>query len=97
MLIDDASAIDGEPYLAATARRPVIALSPDLAAEIDVAAGDPVTIRGSGAGLVTWPAQIEQMPQRTVWLPASSGGVRLGRDVGVGHGSVVQIEKGVGP
>jgi NADH-quinone oxidoreductase subunit G len=97
MLIDDASAIDGEPYLAATARRPVIAVSPDLAAEIDVAAGDPVTIRGSGAGSVTWPAQIEQMPPRTVWLPASSGGVRLGRDVGVGHGSVVQIEKGVAP
>ncbi len=94
MLIDDSAAVDGEPYLAATARRPVVAVSTDLAAALGVVDGDLVTVRGSGAGAVSWPAQVEDMPRGTVWLPTSSGGVKLGRDVGAAHGSVVHIEKG---
>jgi NADH-quinone oxidoreductase subunit G len=93
MLVDDARAIDGEPYLAATARRPVAALSAALAETIDVSEGDYVEVTGE-SGAATWPVVIAEVADGTVWLPSSAQGVHLRRDLGVGHGSTVQIAKG---
>src|SRR5206468_6053267 len=50
MLLDAGRMQDGEPYLAGTARIPVVRLSPATAAEVGVVDGDPVTVstdRGS--------------------------------------------------
>jgi NADH-quinone oxidoreductase subunit G len=93
MLVDDARAIDGEPYLAATARRPVAALSAALAETIDVSEGDHVEVTGE-SGTATWPVVIAEVADGTVWLPSSAQGVHLRRDLGIGHGSTVQIAKG---
>jgi NADH-quinone oxidoreductase subunit G len=93
MLVDDARAIDGEPYLAATARRPVAAMSAALAASIDVAEGDLVRVTGE-SGTVSWPVRISDVADGTVWLPLSAQGIHLRRDLGVQYGSTVQIAKG---
>ena len=85
---------DGEPYLAGTARKPVVRLSADTAAEIAAADGDDVTVSTS-RGSITLPLAITDMPDRVVWLPLNSPGSAVHRKLGVTLGSVVSI--GVGP
>jgi NADH-quinone oxidoreductase subunit G len=90
MLLDLGRLQDGEPYLAATARRPVARLSAATAAEIGVAAGDPVTV-STPTGTVTLPLEVTEMPDRVVWVPANSPGSRVHLDLGVTAGAVVAI------
>jgi NADH-quinone oxidoreductase subunit G len=93
MLLDEGRLQDGEPYLAGTARTPVLRLSADTAAEINAADGDAVTVSTS-RGSITLPLTITDMPDRVVWLPLNSPGSAVHRELGVTVGSVVQI--GVG-
>jgi NADH-quinone oxidoreductase subunit G len=93
MLLDEGRLQDGEPYLAGTARTPVLRLSADTAAEINAADGDAVTVSTS-RGSITLPLTITDMPDRVVWLPLNSPGSAVHRQLGVSVGSVVQI--GVG-
>ena len=93
MLLDEGRLQDGEPYLAGTARTPVLRLSADTAAEINAADGDAVTVSTS-RGSITLPLTITDMPDRVVWLPLNSPGSAVHRQLGVTVGSVVQI--GVG-
>ncbi len=93
MLLDEGRLQDGEPYLAGTARAPVLRLSADTAAEINAADGDAVTVSTS-RGSITLPLTITDMPDRVVWLPLNSPGSAVHRELGVTVGSVVQI--GVG-
>jgi len=93
MLLDEGRLQDGEPYLAGTARTPVLRLSADTAAEINAADGDAVTVSTSH-GSITLPLTITDMPDRVVWLPLNSPGSAVHRELGVTVGSVVQI--GVG-
>jgi NADH-quinone oxidoreductase subunit G len=90
MLLDLGRLQDGEPYLAATARRPVARLSAATAAEIGVAAGDSVTV-STPTGTVTLPLEVTEMPDRVVWVPANSPGSRVHLDLGVTAGTVVAI------
>ena len=89
-LLDAGRLQDGEPYLAGTARPPVVRLSPDTAAEIGAAEGDEVTV-STARGSITLPLTITDMPDRVVWLPLNSPGSAVHRQLGVTIGSVVRI------
>ncbi|SOJ53910.1 NADH-quinone oxidoreductase subunit G [Mycobacterium simulans] len=90
MLLDRGRLQDGEPYLAGTARRPVVRLSPDTAAEIGAVEGEPVTV-STPRGSITLPLNVTDMPDRVVWLPLNSEGSAVYRELGVTLGSVVKI------
>ena len=90
-LLDAGRLQDGEPYLAGTARPPVVRLSADCAAEIGVREGDPVTVE-SERGAVTLPLAITDLPYRVVWLPMNSPGSAVHRQLG-GPGDVVRIRR----
>ena len=90
LLLDDGRLQDGEPHLAGTARKPVVRLSADTAAEIGAADGDGVTVSTS-RGSITLPLNVTDMPDRVVWLPLNSPGSAVHRQLGATIGSVVQI------
>jgi NADH-quinone oxidoreductase subunit G len=92
MLVDDSRGNDGEPYLMATARRPVAVLSPRDFARFGSADGK-VTV-STDAGSVTLPAVEGDIADGVVWLPANSSGINLGRDLRVHAGSTVRIQGG---
>jgi NADH-quinone oxidoreductase subunit G len=92
-LIDDSRMAEGEPYLAATARRSVARMPPSLFVELGLAEGDEVVLR-TRRGAVTLPAVVADLPERVVWAPTNSGGLPLARVLGVGAGDVVGIEPG---
>ncbi|MGI5165443.1 NADH-quinone oxidoreductase subunit G [Spirillospora sp. CA-253888] len=105
MLLDDGTLQDGEPYLAGTARPPVVRLSPVTAAELGIEpaaartgptgpAGATVTVTGP-RGSVTLPLEITPgMADRVAWLPANSAGVAPHRDLGAAAGSLVTLSSG---
>ncbi|OBG44210.1 NADH-quinone oxidoreductase subunit G [Mycolicibacterium fortuitum] len=90
LLLDAGRLQDGEPHLAGTAVSPVVLLSPTTAAELDAAAGDPVTV-STESGAITLPLSVAEMPDRVVWLPANSPGSAVHRQLGVTAGAVVSI------
>jgi NADH-quinone oxidoreductase subunit G len=90
LLLDEGRLQDGEPYLAGTARKPVVRLSADTAAEIGAADGDDVTVSTS-RGSITLPLTVTDMPDRVVWLPLNSPGSAVHRQLGVTIGSTVKI------
>ncbi|WP_029106612.1 NADH-quinone oxidoreductase subunit G [Mycobacterium sp. URHD0025] len=90
LLLDAGRLQDGEPYLAGTAVSPVVRLSPATAAELDAAAGDPVTV-STERGSITLPLAVTEMPDRVVWLPANSPGSAIHRQLGVTAGALVSI------
>ncbi|OBB96831.1 NADH-quinone oxidoreductase subunit G [Mycolicibacterium peregrinum] len=92
LLLDAGRLQDGEPYLAGTAVSPVARLSPGTAAEIGVAAGDPVTV-STDRGSVTLPLSVTEMPDRVVWLPTNSPGSAIHRQLGVTAGALVSITR----
>ncbi|MGW0023983.1 NADH-quinone oxidoreductase subunit G [Rhodococcus sp. NPDC003383] len=93
MLLDAGRMQDGEPYLAGTARPPVVRLSAATAAEIGASDGDAVTV-STDRGAVTLPLAITEMPDRVVWLPLNSPGSAVHRQLGVGSGGLVRIRAG---
>ncbi len=93
LLLDEGRMQDGEPHLAGTARKPVVRLSADTAAEIGAADGDNVTV-STPRGSISLPLNITDMPDRVVWLPLNSPGSAVHRKLGVTIGSTVKI--GVG-
>lgn len=90
MLLDAGRMQDGEPFLAGTARPPVVRLSADCAAELGVREGDPVTV-ATDRGAVTLPLAITDLPYRVVWLPICSPGSEVYRQLGAQIGDVVRI------
>jgi NADH-quinone oxidoreductase subunit G len=89
-LLDAGRMQDGEPYLAATAKRAVARLSATTAAEAGVADGAPVSVR-TDRGTITLPLAVTPMPDRVVWLPTNSAGSAVRRSLGVDAGSLVSI------
>jgi NADH-quinone oxidoreductase subunit G len=92
MLIDDSRGNDGEPYLLATARRPVAVLSEADFARL--AADDGKVTVSTDAGSVTLPAVVGDIAEGVVWLPANSSGVSLHRDLRAHAGSIVRVQGG---
>ena len=95
MLLDEGRLQDGEPHLAGTARKPVVRLSADTAAEIGAADGDEVRV-STPRGSITLPLNITDMPDRVVWLPLNSPGSAVYRQLGVTLGSLVKIGAKIG-
>jgi NADH-quinone oxidoreductase subunit G len=93
LLIDDSRAVDGEPHLRATGRRPVAVLSAAALARLGVGPGDSVTV-STDIGHLTVPVVVGDIDDAVVWLPANSGGVSLPRRLGVGAGGVVTVRAG---
>jgi NADH-quinone oxidoreductase subunit G len=90
LLLDNGRLQDGEPHLAGTAHRPVVRLSAATAAEIDAAAGDPVTV-STERGAITLPLAVTDMADRVVWLPTNSPGSTVHSTLGATSGAVVSI------
>jgi NADH-quinone oxidoreductase subunit G len=93
MLLDLGRLQDGEPYLAGTARRPVVRLSAGTAAGIGAGDGEVVSV-SSGRGAVSLPLVITEMPDGVAWLPLNSPGSAVHEQLAVTIGAVVQIERG---
>jgi NADH-quinone oxidoreductase subunit G len=89
-LLDAGRMQDGEPYLAGTAREPVALMSAATAAEAGTSDGGKVSV-ATGAGAVTLPVQVTDMPDRVVWMPANAAGLGVRRELAAGHGSRVTI------
>jgi NADH-quinone oxidoreductase subunit G len=94
LLLDEGRMQDGEPHLAGTARKPVVRLSAETAAEIGAAEGDNVTV-STARGSIMLPLTITDMPDRVVWLPLNSPGSAVHRKLGVTLGSIVAIGVGL--
>ncbi|MDP9417343.1 MAG: molybdopterin-dependent oxidoreductase, partial [Actinomycetota bacterium] len=92
LLIDDGRMLDGEPYLAGTARAPVVRLSPATAAEIGAAQGELVRV-ATDRGAVELPLFVTAMADRVVWLPTNSPGCHVRRTLGADTGAVVTLGK----
>ncbi|NKY17338.1 NADH-quinone oxidoreductase subunit G [Tsukamurella spumae] len=91
-LLDLGRGQDGEPDLAATARRPVARLSADTAREIQVADGSLVVV-STAHGTITLPLAITEMPDRVVWIPRNSPNSTVFETLRVPPGSVVSINQ----
>ncbi|MFC0628601.1 NADH-quinone oxidoreductase subunit G [Kribbella deserti] len=93
MLIDDSRGNDGEPYLVATARKPVARISLTTAHRVGVADGDELVV-STAAGSIRLPVVITAMADNVVWLPANSAGSHVRRALHADHGSIVTIAGG---
>ena len=91
-LIDLGSLLDGDEYLAGTARPPVVRLAKATAEALGVADGDPVTV-GTDRGALTLPAALTEMPDGVVWLPTNSPGSTVRRALGATSGAVVNCRR----
>ena len=80
-LLDDGRMQDGDDYLRATARRPVLLASPATLAEIGVVPGATVTVTGP---LGSWSSSLGEadLADGTVWAPASAPGGSVRHRVG---------------
>lgn len=92
MLLDAGRLQDNEPHLAGTARRPVVRLSASTAAEIGALAGGRVTV-SSLYGAISLPLEIDDLPDRVVWVPLNSPGSHVYRTLRVSVGQVVSISR----
>ncbi|HJU98070.1 MAG TPA: NADH-quinone oxidoreductase subunit G [Jiangellaceae bacterium] len=90
LLLDSGRLQDGEPYLAATARRPVAKLSATTAQEAGVMDGALLMV-GTPHGSIVLPLEVTQMPDRLVWVPQNSPGCRVQLDLGARAGTVVTV------
>jgi NADH-quinone oxidoreductase subunit G len=89
-LLDAGRMQDGEPNLAGTARPAVAIMSAATAAEVGAGEGGKVTV-ATERGAITVPAEIADMPDRVVWLPANSAGCAVRAQLAAGHGSPVTL------
>ncbi len=92
-LLDSGVLQEGEPFMAATARQPVVRLSPARASGLGVGDGDPVTV-STERGALTLPAALTPMPDQVVWLPLSSPDSHVYEALGVEAGAVVRVTGG---
>jgi NADH-quinone oxidoreductase subunit G len=96
LMLDDGRMQDGEPHLRATARRPVVLVTPAVLDGLGVAPGDPVTLSGP-RGSVTLPVGVgDELVDGVVWAPASAPGLPVRHLVGPAGSAVsVTAAKGV--
>jgi NADH-quinone oxidoreductase subunit G len=95
-LLDAGSLLAGADLLRATARAPRARLSAATAADVGVGEGEPLTVTGP-AGAVTLPAQVTEMSDGVVWLPATASGSRLRTALGSVPGDVVRLDGAAAP
>jgi NADH-quinone oxidoreductase subunit G len=81
-LLDDGRMQDGDEYLAATARKPVVRVTRSILDGLGVREGDAVTLSGP-RGSVTLPVALgDELVEGVVWAPASAPGASVRHLVG---------------
>jgi NADH-quinone oxidoreductase subunit G len=90
LLLDAGRLQDGEPWLAGTATRAVLRLSPATAAEIGARDGQQVLV-STDRGSLTLPLVITELPDRVAWLPINQVGLGVRATLGVDAGRVVAL------
>jgi NADH-quinone oxidoreductase subunit G len=94
-LLDDGPMQDGEPFLAGTAKKPRLHLSPATAASIGASEGDAVTV-SSDRGSVTLPLVVADLADGVVWLPMRTPEAAVRRDLAVLPGELVRLSATTG-
>ncbi len=92
-LIDQGSLQDGNPALAGTARPSLVRVGKQLATQLGVVDGDPVTV-STATGAITLPAQVTDLVDGVVWVPTNSPGSTVRRTLGVTAGALVDVTRG---
>ncbi|MGH3950173.1 MAG: molybdopterin dinucleotide binding domain-containing protein, partial [Pseudonocardiaceae bacterium] len=93
-MIDNGSLQVDEPHLAGTARPAMVLLSAATAEHHGIEPGGQATVR-TDRGSITLPAEVADLPEGVVWVPARSP-VSVRAALGVGHGGTVSISPGAG-
>ncbi|MEZ5211992.1 MAG: NADH-quinone oxidoreductase subunit G [Gordonia sp. (in: high G+C Gram-positive bacteria)] len=93
MLLDDGRLQDGEPYLAQTARRPVVRLAAAAAERLGIGDGDPVTV-ATRRGELTLPLAVTDMPDDVIWVPMNAPGQGLHARLAASPGDRVTVRSG---
>jgi NADH-quinone oxidoreductase subunit G len=89
LALDESRAMDGEPFLLATARPPVARMNAATAAAAGLTTA--VTVRGP-QGSLTFPLEVDPaMVDGVVWLPTKAPGRGLALHLGVGSGALVEV------
>lgn len=90
LLLDTGRLLDGEPFLAGTAKRPVARASAATAAGIGVSAGAPVRV-STDAGDIVLPLVIDDLPDHVIWLPTAAPGCQVRDTLHAVAGDLVRI------
>ena len=89
MALDNSRAMDGEPYLQATATPPVARLSPATAAAASL--GEQVVV-ANDRGALTLPVVLDEaMVDGVVWIPGRAPGLEVPEHLAAGAGDLVRI------
>ena len=89
MALDESRALDGEPYLQATARAPEARMSPRTAADAGVTN---IAVISNDRGSVTLPVVIDsEMVDGVVWLPSRAPGLGVPQHLAASAGDLVTI------
>ncbi len=91
-LIDDGRGQDGQPQYRRTARPAVLRASAATLAAAGIPPGGEATVSTS-SGSVTLPAQVADVLEGVVWVPANNG-VHVGATLRAGHGDPVKLSAG---
>jgi len=89
MALDESRALDGEPYLQATARAAEARMSPDTAADAGITS---VAMISNDRGSMTLPAVLDsEMVDGVVWLPSRAPGLGVPQHLAASAGDLVTI------
>jgi NADH-quinone oxidoreductase subunit G len=89
MALDESRALDGEPYLQATAREAVARMSPRTAADAEVSS---VAVISNDRGSIALPAVLDsEMIDGVVWLPSRAPGLGVPQHLAATAGDLVTI------
>jgi NADH-quinone oxidoreductase subunit G len=92
MALDESRALDGEPYLQATARAPEARMSPSTAASAGIGS---VAVISNDRGAIRLPAVIDsEMVDGVVWLPGRAPGQGIPQQLAAAAGDLVTIGPG---
>ena len=89
MALDESRALDGEPYLQATARAAEARMSPNTAADAGITS---VAVISNDRGSITLPAVLDsEMVDGVVWLPSRAPGLGIPQHLAASAGDLVTI------
>jgi NADH-quinone oxidoreductase subunit G len=92
MALDESRALDGEPYLQATARAAEARMSPHTAADAGISG---VAMISNDRGSMTLPAVVDsEMVDGVVWLPSRAPGLGVPQHLATSAGDLVTIGPG---
>ena len=89
LAIDGSRAIDGEPFLLATGRRPMAQLNPKTAAA--AAVSDRVVVSNDRGALTFDVVLDDAMAEGVVWIPRRSPGITVSEHLAAAAGELVSI------